>query len=265
MSKFELAFDIESFNELDTKIALLACQDYNFGNEGDWFGAFRGWLFWFYSRIGWVKKHYFTVHEWIQAPKDPEYELSAIMFHMDSALECLIYAINALWNCVDKNIFIDIWSEKSLRKICPTNILGNNERWIYPISWYLKYFPLTQEYWKNNIGLIEKLTELHDVSKHRETIYIWWKCRLDSPKGFFESMGIYEEYHKWPFLPMEEIILMGNPKIHRLTRLDWNLWKEWNILLEDFAIEFTNFINKTWELLLTDSKMNIKLKYSNFQ
>lgn len=42
MSKFELAFDIESFNELDTKIALLACQDYNFGNEGDWFGAFRG-------------------------------------------------------------------------------------------------------------------------------------------------------------------------------------------------------------------------------
>lgn len=41
MDRFNLTFEVKSFFELDEKIALLACQDYNFGNKDDWFGAFR--------------------------------------------------------------------------------------------------------------------------------------------------------------------------------------------------------------------------------
>jgi hypothetical protein len=46
MSDFAVHFDSKPFESLD-QLALLACQDYNLGGTGDWFGEFRGGLYGF--------------------------------------------------------------------------------------------------------------------------------------------------------------------------------------------------------------------------
>ena len=96
MSEYSVEFDLASFEMLD-ELALLARQDYNLGGAGDWFSEFRGGLNGFYSRIYGVKRQYLEVHEWIpraRLPVETEYHLASILFHMDSALECLTFGLN---------------------------------------------------------------------------------------------------------------------------------------------------------------------------
>src|SRR5438552_7832368 len=98
MNDYVLNFDVAPLEKLD-QFALLASQDYNFGNATDWFGCFRGGLYGAYARLRAVQKHYFEVHAWLPVPRvlaHAEYHLSSIFFNMDSALECLAFAINAL-------------------------------------------------------------------------------------------------------------------------------------------------------------------------
>ena len=98
MTDFSLQFDSAPFEALD-QLALLARQDYNLGGAGDWFGEFRGGLYGFYGRLHGVQIHYSEVHAWLpraRIPTDTEYQLTTILFQMDSALECLTFALNAL-------------------------------------------------------------------------------------------------------------------------------------------------------------------------
>ncbi len=261
MNTYILNFELKNFNKLDEKFALLACQDYNYWNANDWFWSFRWGLFWFYSRIYGVKIHYDSVHAWLPIPRNStEYELSSILFNMDSAIECLVFALNSLWNIKDTRFFYDISDENQLRKINPNNII-----WVKSLPWYTSIFSETQSFWKENKSLINIITELHDVSKHRETIYQGWLSRLDAPKGFYEQLGIYDEIHKHKFWPMAEIILIEEPKKHRINRLSWKISPSKNLLLEEIAIEFCNFINKSGELILKDIENSIELKYTEFQ
>lgn len=43
MTKFEIKINIEQYEDLD-KLALMAWQKDNYGNNGDWFSNFRGGL-----------------------------------------------------------------------------------------------------------------------------------------------------------------------------------------------------------------------------
>ncbi len=194
MNNFVLPFDLRLCNEMDQH-ALLCCQKYNFGNKSDWFSTFRGGLYGFYSRINGVRRHFYQVHAWIPTlctPSDTEYHLSAILFNMDSAIECFAFALNALGNSVYVEGFRDITNSTSLRKISPKDLLNcTNDK--QPLDGFAKYFPRTQKLWINRRDLLDIIFENHDVSKHRETVYRGGKCRNDPPAGFFEALGITDK------------------------------------------------------------------------
>ena len=119
MTDFSLKFDMQPFEELD-QFALLACQKYNYGNNNNWFGVFRGGLYGFYARIHGVKTHYFAVHSWMPRPRMPsetEYHIASIFFNMDSSIECIAFALNALgFGTSTNDLFRDVTKAKELRK-----------------------------------------------------------------------------------------------------------------------------------------------------
>src|SRR2546426_1428341 len=112
--QFVLNFDLGPCKELD-EYALLARQDYNFGDRGSWFGDFRGGLYGMDHRLAAVNRHYLEVHTWIPVPRhiaDAEYHLSSILFNMDSAIECFTFALNALGYSAFADEFRDITDPK---------------------------------------------------------------------------------------------------------------------------------------------------------
>ena len=211
---YDLDFCLRPCGELD-QYALLARQEYNLGDPGEWFSNFRKGLNGFGSRLLGVETHYRQVHEWqprLRHPEEPEYHLATIFFHMDSALECFTYALNALGYGFAPDQFVDITSERALRAIAPSNIIGSDSR--APVKGYELLFPELQRHWKDSRELIAQITDLHDVSKHRSTIYVGGQMRSDAPSGFFEYMQVPDDpARRWDFAPMAEIILMPEPKL----------------------------------------------------
>jgi len=67
-----------------------------------------------------VQQHYFEVHAWlprVRIPTDIEYHLASILFQMDSALECLTFALNAFGWIVMPLGFRDVTDAKALKRI----------------------------------------------------------------------------------------------------------------------------------------------------
>ena len=144
---YTLEFDLSSYNDLDN-FALLATQSYNLGDKDDWFGQFRGGLYGLYNRILGVEVHYHEVHSWtpplspISGIQRAEYHLSSILFNMDSAIECMVFALNALGYITNSTQFLDVSDEKKLRKISPNNILGKPPDYLGGVvEGYDNYFP----------------------------------------------------------------------------------------------------------------------------
>ena len=74
--------------------------------------------------------------------------------------------------------------------------------------------------------MISQIRDLHNVSKHRQTIYVGGRRRLDTPVGFYESLGIPEESSNREdailhtlLCPEAEIILKPDPKAPSFQRL----------------------------------------------
>ncbi|NTW34178.1 MAG: hypothetical protein HGB12_16430 [Bacteroidetes bacterium] len=258
--KFEIYFLLDDFKRLDD-FALLMCQDCNYGNVNDWFGAFRGGLYGFYSRLDGVRTHYYNIHAWLpmqRSPYEVEYHLTSIFFNMDSAVECLVFSLNALGNAINSNLFRDISNEKELKQIKPNDMIGDtsNKNSRLPLIGYKDYFNNALTYWQENSKLLSVITDHHDVSKHRESIFIGGMTRQDVPKDFFESLGVTDKFTQAMFHPMAEIILQDDPKRHRLNESK-HISKS-NLLLENLACDFCNFINKTGEIIYKDATNNIK-------
>src|SRR5206468_6640619 len=138
-----------------------------------WFGEFRGGLYGFYARLYGVEQHYFQVHAWlprVRIPIDIEYHLASILFQLDSALECFTFALNAIGWAVRPTSFRDVTDAKALRKIKPADIVGDSTQ--APLPGYQAVFPTLQGEWQNEKQLIERVRDLHDVSKHRQTIFV---------------------------------------------------------------------------------------------
>lgn len=267
MAGFNLPFELSNYNRLD-QFALLARQNYNLGNVNDWFGAFRGGLYGFYARIHGVVTHYLTVHAWLPTPRNPretEYHLTSIFFNMDSAIECLTFALNALGNSVAPRSFRDISNKGALKQISPRDILGNPKaKQPRPcLKGYKLVFPLLQSHWLANQKLLSIIVEQHDVSKHRETIYIGGMHRLDPPPGFYESLGIGNNPSaRAKFWPMAEIILRKDPKSAPIGRTPQSTSDA--ILLETIASDFCLFINETGEYAFQDAITHIRLAHKKF-
>lgn len=263
MAIFEINFDSTSLKELD-QFALLACQEYNYGNSTDWFGSFRGGLYGLYSRLNAAQKHYYEVHAWIPLPRklaDAEYHLASLFFFMDSAIECMTFALNALGNCVSATEFRDVTDERSLRKIRPNDILGDTKN--KPLIGYGNFFPSLQAHWQKNSSLIQQVLDQHDVSKHRETIFKGGKVRSDAPPGFYKSIGIdIDDKAILLFHPFEEINLHPDPKSPRVSRIPTPLADQ--LHLEPLANAFCDFMNESAQLAITDAKANISLNQNSF-
>lgn len=269
MSDFNLTFNLGSYQQLD-EFALLACQDYNYGNHTDWFGSFRGGLYGAFSRIHGIRIHYHAVHAWMPRPRLPsetEYHLASLYFNMDSFIECITYALNALGYCASGNQqFWDITSERELRGISPSDILGRPSA--NPpqqhLAEYDTFFPEVRKYWESEKDLLNIIFEQHDVSKHRETIFVGGMCRKDPPPGFFESIGIDPDNSAQSalFWPMGEIIIKNDPKIPKKDRTPQSTNR---ILLETLVPSFQEFAEITGELILNDSRTNIALKFNQFK
>ena len=265
MSKdYKLKFDLTSFQELDN-FALLAVQKYNLGDKGDWFNHFRGGKGGLFARVTGVQIHYYKVHSWNleMIPVPVEYHLSSILFNMDSAIECMVFSLNALGYIADSEQFHDVTDVWKLRSINPNNILGKPPKYDEGfVRGYDAYFPNLKKYWQKNLDLIKKIAEHHDVSKHRTTIYKGGKINSNPPPGFFKKLGIEnDEVMQMLCSPMEEIILIRQPKT------PWKQRKKNyspHPLLETIAEEFCTFINTCGEKALKDAKRNIKLKYNKF-
>ncbi len=269
MSNFTLNIEPSTFNELD-QFALLACQKYNYGNNNGWFGSFRGGLYGSYARIHGLINHYYAVHAWMPRPRLPaetEYHLAAIFFNMDSFVECITYAFNALGFCaLNNNFFRDVTKSKELRRVSPYDVLGRAETNPPqpPISGYKSIFPSVQNYWNSKDSLLNTIFEQHDVSKHRETIFTGGMARNDPPAGFYESLGVGgNASQKALFCPMKEIILKNNPKTPRIERVQQS--REDHVLLEDLVPEFQYFVVETGIHALDDAKANIQLNVNQFE
>jgi len=265
---FSVQFDLSPFEALD-QLALLARQDYNLGGAGDWFGEFRGGLYGFYARMYGVQRHYYEVHAWlprVRIPTETEYHLSSILFQMDSALECLAFALNALGWIVMPAGFRDVTDAKALKRISPLDIVGDATKTppIAPLAGFQTVFPTIQGAWQNEAQLIAQIRELHDVSKHRRTIFVGGQARLDPPDGFFEALRLPDNANRRaPLWPMAEIILKDDPKlpaIHRTPRA-----VRQGELLEDLVPSFATLIKTIGVATLADPQAKVPLKERQFR
>jgi hypothetical protein len=94
-----------------------------------------------------------------------ESRAGAILFGMDSSLECFVFTLNALGFARARDQFCDITDARSLRQIGPANILGGTRD--NPRTGYDRYFPRVKALWEQSSDLLARIFEYHDVSKHR--------------------------------------------------------------------------------------------------
>ena len=269
MNRFKLSFDITPLGSLD-EFGLLATQEYNLGDAGNWFYYFRSGIQGLDARLYGVALHFYEVHAWrprIRTHTETEYHLSSIFFNMDSAIECFVFAMNALGAAAEPNLFLDVSDYGKLTRIAPANILGkwdnSGTQTRAPFPGYEKYFPELQKYWQNQREFLDLITEQHDVSKHRSRILAGGSIRKDPPPGFFERLGITDDRSlRHGFHPMEEIILDAEPKAPVTKRKSIPFEQIAN--LESLADAFRRFINESCVKALSDATSNIKLKHSTF-
>ena len=137
-------FDAEPFESFD-QLALLVRQDYNLGGAGDWFGAFRGGLYGFYARLYGVQrpipKSTHGCH--VSEPSGNGDHLASILFQMDSALECLTFAFNALGWVAMPSGFWDVTDVRTLGALAPS-ISSEIQRELRPLSkaWLYNNIPV---------------------------------------------------------------------------------------------------------------------------
>lgn len=258
---FLLSIDLSSFNALDD-FALLACQSYNLGNDLDWFGSFRGGLYGMYARIDALVRHFYQVHSWVPVPRfpqDAEYHLASTLFAMDSSFECFTFALNALGCAANIGEFQSITDHRAMKAITPDNILGATPR-----PGYARYFPSVQGLWLSQKSLIRTVMDQHDVSKHRSSIFQGGKVRRDPPAGLFEALGLKEDDpRRFAIAPMEEIILVADPKKPTATRGPVPVAEQ--LSFEQVVREFAKLIESTGDEALKDAKANIVLKESRLR
>ncbi len=222
-----------------------------------------------YARVNAVRRHYYEVHAWIPSPRvlaDAEYNLSSIFFNMDSAIECLTFALNALGSAVAPGDFRDVTDRRSLASINPSHVHGIPTRQppVPPLAGYGKYFPTLGELWQDSLPLINQIRDQHAVSKHRETIFSGGKFRDDPPPGFYEGLGVADDTVRMiQFQPMAEIILRPDPKRPRVERPLASVKDR--LPLETIAEQFCEFMNESAGRALADARATIQLPQPSFK
>ena len=265
MPDYDVQFDSAAWDELD-QFALLACQDYNYGNASNWFGSFRAGFHGVRSRAQAARRHFIEVHAWlphVRIVADAEYHLATALFHMDSTVECMTFALNALGNAVAPDQFRNVTKANDLKKITPVDIIGTDalagRSGRAPLSGYAMYFPELQAYMLANRVTIQQVMNQHDISKHRQRIFIGGSSRSDPPPDFFEQLGLAEgDHRRFLYSPMQRIVLDKDPK-SRTSKSD-PLRIEDQIEFEGLAKDLAECLVQAAPLALSDARRTISLK-----
>jgi hypothetical protein len=178
----ELTFEnaIGTYNALWDLSGRIAT-DPRIGNPQNWVLTFREGLRGMLARLVAVDREYLKLHQF-QSQADNagnpnewglicESHAGVILFGMDSAIECFVFAMNAIGFLKTPTDFCDIGDAKTLWQIGPKNILGRDptdKR--NPKPGYLKVFPRVVACWQKHQTLLSAIFEYHDVSKHRSAV-----------------------------------------------------------------------------------------------
>jgi hypothetical protein len=241
----------------------LAEQEYNLGNRDDWFMNFRGGHYGTRSRLYGVVRHYREMHAWLPVLRTlemAEYNLATIFFHMDSAIECFTFALNALGHGASDK-FRNVGAAAELKKVSPRDIIGA-ENVESALVGYAEFFPTLQRLWDEHRSILATVQELHDVSKHRQSIYTGGQLRNDPPEGFFDSVNVVGAAQIL-FAPPSETLLRADPKgpwSNRQVRSREELG-----VLEDLAPRFSTLMNESFERALADARATISIPEHEFR
>lgn len=243
----EVNFDVaKALNAIDAEG--LRIQSGFSGPDTYWFLYFRQAMGGLSSRLYGARLHYNFLHSWWPrriVVADDDYHLANSLFNMDSAIECLVFGLNALGNAKDVAQFHDVADEAALKRVRASNIIGPRR-----CTGYETYFPSLQALWTARVDLIEAIIEYHDVTKHRHAKAGSGRFRCDAPAGFFDGIS---EVDKRLFSPWEEIILGPEAKKPWGARSkDWRV--ERYSTLEQIMVHFKPFIEESVELALSDAK-----------
>jgi hypothetical protein len=252
--------DFVALDELASRIVM----DERVGDHHDWFLLFRQGLHGMLARWEIVAQNYNLVHEWEKRRRsmfgariEIEVHTSAILFGMDSAIECYVFTMNALGNSVLPNEFCDVSDAAALRRIGPNNILGggpNDRR--NPVPGYQILFPKSSRFWDSNRDLLHLIMEHHDVNKHRKSSANSWDYRTDPPENFFEEIEKelgekLDVFGRSDFSPPGKIFMSSSPK------LPGSHMSSETYTLESLTQEFHKFIYDLLILTVEDVQENI--------
>lgn len=238
-------------------IALSACQAANYGNAGNWFFSFRGGLNGLRSRKAGLAYHTPFVFEWLLGADiwNREHHVAAMFFCMDSAMECFVFALNALGQAIDPQIFREVTNESALRKISPRDVTGPGRD--LPLQGYAEFFPSFQKHMSGSAELIRLIVDNHDVSKHRSHGLWGGTMRNDPPSGFFERLGLSESDPRRVILaPYKSVKIPKRPKLPMDERpSDLANWTQ----LEKIVVDYETFMATGVRCALNDAMARIQL------
>lgn len=251
MPLYEVTFDISRYSDEVDKEAQRLQAGYT-GLETYWLFYFRRGMQGVFGRLYGAAVHFNRLHSWFP-PRLPmaeaDYNLANALFNMDSAMECLVFSMNALGNGKDSAAFHDVTAEAALRRISPANIIGPN-----PLSGYRSHFPNVQDFWNANVDLIGAVTEYHDVTKHRHAEAGSGQFRLDAPDGFFESLGMDPDELTRARMAPSSVIILG-PEAKKPLAARTQNWETSPLsTLDEVMSRFKPFIEGSLQQLVHDAK-----------
>lgn len=192
------------------------------------------------ARLWGVREHYYRLHEWVPGeyglPPVIDYHMSSLFFHMDSALECFAFALNALGCQIWPE---DFWKLTELASVTPKKIIKAERG-------YAKYFGSVVKFWQDESEMLTAVMDYHDVSKHRTTIFQGGQMRLDAPPGFYRP----------GMPPAEKLLLDPTPKASPSQKRPEEAasWRS----LETLVLDYRVFVNETLRLARDDAERSIR-------
>ena len=148
----EFDFDLSLLPALYEFVEFLKSQR---GNQNDWVQTCRSGLRGLEARLHGIRYNYLQLYNCV--PDDWETLdsfIASVLFHMDSAIECLVFALNALGNPFESEKFYQVNKAKELARIKPNNVLCSKEK---PFDGYGRVFPSFQKHFLLNFWVLKFL------------------------------------------------------------------------------------------------------------
>jgi hypothetical protein len=212
-----------------------------FGNKTLWLTTFQLAIEGVQARVWAVETHVPQMFM-PQGVLEHEYLLASAIFGMESAMECFVFALNALGNAKDPAAFLDVTSDKALQPVGPGNIIGSGNQ-VRP--GYARYFPSLSAHWCANTIFIRFLVDQQAASKHRMATVGGGASDSSIPAGDLAALNMIQ---------FSRINLLLKPKEPLLTADPHEPVIDFEVLLRHWS----TFIHESIVLAVNDAVANIK-------